>query len=238
MASLDKWIKNIHIAEIRVLGIGIPSGSYFKIPDQKMNAFSFEPKLEDFINTDKAVLSKDGIVDLNKADSLSFLKVLSNASQISIGIPGFSAKDLVELIKEAKNTAPGTGGLPYFQAHYGDQAPTNKWVEITANNFGNKTGFVFHFPCVMRSISVSNDNALAEFDVNFYKNGVTGAQLIFTWQIRGFKRKYKSNGLAALTFNQGDILHVKLADQGANAQYVELDLLFQATSVPLGEGGS
>lgn len=68
-----KYLYNTSAVEtIRYLGIPVLPESFCQIPDTLLDKSRKDDVLTDLINDDKLLMSKDGIVTLNKADSLIF----------------------------------------------------------------------------------------------------------------------------------------------------------------------
>ena len=79
---MTKYIHNLNTSKIIVMGIEIPAESYWQIPNERIIMFASCSKLQDLINSDDVLMSKNGSQDLSKADSLLFAQIVVAADKV------------------------------------------------------------------------------------------------------------------------------------------------------------
>lgn len=100
---------------------------------------------------------------------------------------------------------------------------SNDWMGITSLTVEGRT---ISFNSEIVGIGFGNSNNGVDVDIEVYKNGQAGGNLVYTWEIRNFR--YTSVQLVTpISFNAGDVIYVFGRDQGDNGSDVNLDIMFQ-----------
>ena len=114
----------------------------------------------------------------------------------------------------------------------------NSWLNLVGANINSDdTPGVITANCKLRAISFTNTRSNASTDIRLYKNGTSIPNLFYTWEIRGSRYAWKTNGLDAVTFSIGDTVRVYYASApGQSPQNSVCILTFVNTDNVLGEG--
>lgn len=96
------------------------------------------------------------------------------------------------------------------------------------------TSAVIAFDSEVKSITFSNRNNNVDLNIEIYING----SLQFTWSITNKRTAYKTNGLSGISLSQGDIMAIKITDEGTNSRTPVVKVNTQAVNLNQSEGGS
>ncbi len=127
---------------------------------------------------------------------------------------GFDADNVQEAIEEAKLTAEGFPRAGITLISNGSQG-ANEWITYSELTPDNK--IVFPVNTRLNEITFSNAISDVEFDLQIFKNGIAGGDLIYTASFdtaAGIDYGYLAN--INLDFLAGDWIRIKYIDQGTN----------------------
>jgi hypothetical protein len=139
------------------------------------------------------------------------------AQSVPFSATGFTAKNVKDGIIEAKQNAEGFPRAGISLVMNGTVS-NNSWVtysELTPN-----VPIVFPVKTQLKEISFANNTNNVQFDLEFYKNGIAGGNLIYTWSVNtgaGINYKYADLSSQNLIFNAGDWIRLLYKDTGTNA---------------------
>ena len=139
---------------------------------------------------------------------------VSEETPFDNSINGFTADNAQTAIEEAKQTAEGFPRAGIILVNNGVQG-NGDW--ITYSNLTPDAKIVFPVKTKINEVTFANSNSDVEFDLEVYKNGITGGDLIDTWSFNtgpGIDFDYL-DGLT-LEFNPGDWIRLLYVDQGTN----------------------
>jgi hypothetical protein len=207
-----KLLKNTTGSAISISDTGITvaaSPGTYTIPQQDYLLWAASIDIVSHVNSGNIVVN-DGVNDItvangfNLINAIDYLKHPDTAFNIRFlaepeRMNGFVAKNVQEAVEEAKAAIEGkVSVLPTF---LNNGLTKNKWLALDgAMNASNILPAVTAFDSKLAAITFINGNNNADTDLEFYKNGV----LIYTWYIRNKRYAYKTGGLSAVTFLQGD----------------------------------
>ena len=114
---------------------------------------------------------------------------------------------------------------------------SNKWLEFASSSAASDTlPYVSPFDGSLIGLTYMNVRDDTSLDIEIYKNGAP----FYTWQIRNKRWAYKTNlTVPQPSLNQGDRISIfskKVAGDGTPSTPI-IEMLFQVSSAPLGEGG-
>lgn len=147
-------------------------------------------------------------------------KGYASGSQVARSTPfdnstnGFTAANTQTAIEEAKATAQGFPRAGIILISNGTQG-NNDWItysELTPNN-----KIVFPVNTRINEITFSNANADVEFDLQIFKNGIAGGDLIYTASFdTGAGIDFGLISSVNLDFLAGDWIRIRYIDQSTN----------------------
>lgn len=111
----------------------------------------------------------------------------------------------------------------------------NRWLRT--NNFfpSNRMPWAFMNNAVISGLKFQNNNNGSDTDLEIYKNG----SLYYTWEIRDKRWAWKTNGLSALTYDEGDTIGVRAKTVGGQDPMFALVIVqYRYMLQTTGEGGA
>jgi hypothetical protein len=259
MASPNKKkiLKNTINAPIELsqIGLTIPAlgqitiepGMYYIIA----NEIGLTPAGQlDTLIANGSIVVNDGVHDLTVAEgilvdrAIDYLKYPDTAFNIrflseSERPNGFAANNVQEAIEEARSTIEGKiSVLPTF---LNNGLTSGKWLSLDGSMGGSDVlPSICTYDSKLAGLTYININNGSNLDIEFYKNGITASQLVFTWQIRNKRHAWKTNSpLNTVLFLSGDrISCFARGVAGTSARDVVINLFVQSTNSVGGEGGA
>jgi len=150
--------------------------------------------------------------------SNAFIKKLQDAISTPFDPTGTSFPTSIDncqdAIEYAKQNAEGfpRAGIPLV--NNGTQG-NGDW--ITYSNLTPGAKIVFPVNTRLNEITFANQRNDVEFDLEFYKNGTAGGDLVYTWSVNtGSGINYGYVDGLTLDFNAGDWIRILYVDQGTN----------------------
>ena len=136
---------------------------------------------------------------------------------------------------EFSNTSEGKDNTLEF---FDNGNASDTWLNLVgAQTPCDDTPGVISSNCKLRAITYTNTRDNSSIDVQVFKNGLAIPDIYFTWEIRGARYGWKTNGLDAITFNIGDSVRVYYQGvPGQSPQKSVCILTFVNTDGILGEG--
>lgn len=119
-----------------------------------------------------------------------------------------------------------------------NETSANKWLNTASSGItSDKVGGVMPFDADMIALTTNNELTNRDYDLEFYKNGTAPGDIVFTWEIRGFKYKYKTD-LPAIAFVAGDRVRVFLRKvNNQTPRGVVVNVVLSINNDATGEGG-
>lgn len=139
-------------------------------------------------------------------------------TQVSDSIPfdnstnGFIADRAQTAIEEAK----ATGGVARYAIPLVQNGTVGNNDWISYSNLTPDAKIVFPRACIVEEFSWSNSNSSVDFDLEFYKNGITSGDLYRTYQVRSSANDFDYETGWNDSFNAGDWIRILYKDQGTN----------------------
>ena len=258
MASPNKKkiLKNTTNAPIELtqVGLTVPALGQITIEPGSYYLFANEIGLTpagqlDTLIANGSIVVNDGIHDLTIAEgilvdrAIDYLKHPDTAFNIRfLAEPersnGFASSNVQEAIEEAKSTIEGKiSVLPTFT---NNGLTSGKWLSLDGSMGGSDTlPAICTYDSKLAGLTYINTNNESNVDIEFYKNGTSAPQLVFTWQIRNKRHAWKTNApLGSVLFMSGDRISCFVRGvTGTNARDVIVNLFVQSTNNTVGEGG-
>lgn len=174
-----KIVKNTDISTIKILGLSIPAGQSFTIPETKwaylsqfLTCVNNSAELRNYINTGKLVIN-NGSQDLDPTTGIEWLRLLhSNKASDQIfnnTSNGFTASTTQTAIEEAKNSLLEKNRF-CLQAGFDGGASSGRWLEFIGNVSSDAAPFIIPFSCALKEITVSCQGSTTA-TITIYKNG-------------------------------------------------------------------
>lgn len=165
-------------------------------------------------------------------------------TQVARGTPfdnstnGFTSTDVQNAIEEAKN-ASSFGSLAILPVFLNNGSTRNKWLSLyNAFNTSDTLPAIAPFTSEIFALTYTNATSGSNVDIEIYKNGAAGGNLIFTWQIRNKKNAYKTN-MTPLALSPGDTISVFCRDVSSPyPNTVVVTVGVRTTASTTGEGGN
>lgn len=239
---LTKYIHNVSGSEILVFGQKLAAGANRVIPSHLYQEYAHKQHILDFISAGTVRLSFDGTNVLSEAASTSLLNVISPAdkSWFDNSSNGFVADNVQAAIEEIDNAVIDDRILSRCFVAGGRIG--NKWLflEDSGGKASNEAPLPLPQAVRLTELGFTNRDSGSDIDIEIYKNGTAAGDKVFTWQIRDKQYAWKTNGLSAITFAQGDriAIYAKTITNNAKPHSVVVTLDFKLTAENSAEGGA
>lgn len=163
------------------------------------------------------IVEKNG-TELDAHEEMAFLP--ENMPFSTDGFTSDNVKSAVEEVKTYSQGFPRAGIVLVFNGTVGN----NDWISFSS--LTPDTPIVFAVKTKLEEFSWSNNvsNNGRSFDLEFYKNGITSNDLIYTYSVRDSENSYGYASGLEYTFNPGDYLRIKYVDQGLNCSDMNITL--------------
>ena len=155
------------------------------------------------------------------AASFTFPVSLAIPFDGSDAVPPFVSDNAQDAIIEARETAQGKARATIGSLHNGIMS-NNFWIGYTENINSFDTPFVIPWNATLKEVSFSNLND-ADGEIDFYKNGTTATEIIYTEIFTAAKTKIF---VPDFTLVSGDLLRLRWKDTGTNPKDVAIMMFF------------
>ncbi len=118
---------------------------------------------------------------------------------------------------------------------------TNKWLSKGNSNESTDTvpwASGFNQDCI--GLVYINKTLLTDIDLEFYVNGITATELVYTESIRDKQLFFRTQNSAIFALDVGDTLHIfaRKVTPGTDPNSIELDVVVRVRDDTVGTGGS
>lgn len=145
------------------------------------------------------------------------------AKSIFFSDSAFTSKNAQDAIIEARNTAEGFPRAGLALVQNGTQG-NNDWVSYS--NLTPDAKITFPVKTRINEVTWANQKTSVEFDLEFYKNGTTAGDIVYTYSVSSGGLDYGSQDSVNIEFDVGDWLRIKYKDQGTNTSDLVVVLYF------------
>jgi hypothetical protein len=250
-----KILKNTtnSVIELSQIGISVPALGQVTIEPGQYFIFANEvgqtpnSQIDTYIYNQQIVVN-DGIRDLIPSQgveldrAIDYLKHPDTAFNLRfLAEPerpnGFVSNNVQEAIEEARSAIEGK--LSALPTYLNNGLTSNKWLKLDGSmGSSDILPAITSYDSKLAGITYVNTNDGSNVDIEFYKNGILPANLLFTWQIRNKRHAFKTNGLTAVLLSKGDRLSCfAKAVTGTSARDVIVNVFIQSTNSLTDEGG-
>ena len=245
-----KILKNTTMSVIILeqVGLTIPASSQIIIEPSDYLLLANEAiigtEIETLIQSGDIVVN-DGVTDLSADRGFDYIKAPDTALNIRfLGEPqrsnAFVSKNVQEAIEEARENYSGIVGRTFSAVFYNNGNTSNKWIyHVPTSEATDTLPYVGVWDMDIYGISFANKNTNINCDVEFYVNGITNPNLVYTLMVRNSRFYYKTQINPIFTMLVGDGLSIYVKKVGSSTpSSVEVDIFVRINSNNTAETGA
>jgi len=229
-------------------GTGLPADEYHEVDEHILEKYTDDQMLDWF--ADGTIIFNDTITDYSTYpenwDRFRDKVIIQKDNQVVTReniIINFEGSGIQSVVNNGNGkttvtaTSEALAGSSFQYAFVSQGALGNKWLAYH-DHPSNTTVAPIPFACSLLCMTFSNKTNDRDVDIEVYKNGFSGGNKIYTWQIRDKRWAYKTD-IASVNLNAGDYvaLYGKKITSNTKPTDVVVELLFQITNAATGEGG-